>query len=467
MAATHISILVAALALAGCASTNLNRTLENANQATSVFSDAQLSLARTQIERDAMRARANDLLKNPLGQREAVALAYANSPAIQTLIAQQWANAANAAQSGRIANPMFSIERLRLNDELEIGRLLSFGLLDLFTLPRRASIAQQQIAQVQLQLTLQTIEHATEIRQAWVRAVASEQILTYAKQVNDIAQASAELARRMQSVGNFNKLQRARQQAFYADAATQLANASHASLAARESLIRLLGLTDEQALQLSIPDRLPELPTQPRDAIEVSARANKERLDIAIAKQSLNAIAKAQGLNTLTSFTDIELSVRRDTIFDHESRSTARGFEVALRLPLFDWGTMQRQSMNAQLLAAANQLEATTRAAGSHLRESYSGYRTAYDVAKHYRDEIVPLRKIINDENILRYNGMIIGVFELLADSRDQITSVIAAIQAQQQFWLADAALQASIMGKPTATSAMSLMPSMSNGAAH
>ena len=55
---------------------------------------------------------------------------------------------------------------------------------------------------------------------------------------------------------------------------------------------------------------------------------------------------------------------------------------------------------------------------------------------------------------MLRYNGMLIGVFELLADSRDQIASVTNAINAQQQFWLADAALAASVMGKPTAIGA-------------
>jgi hypothetical protein len=55
------------------------------------------------------------------------------------------------------------------------------------------------------------------------------------------------------------------------------------------------------------------------------------------------------------------------------------------------------------------------------------------------------------EENTLRYNGMLIGVFELLADTRSQINSVISAINAYQQFLLADAALSASMMGKPTA----------------
>ena len=67
----------------------------------------------------------------------------------------------------------------------------------------------------------------------------------------------------------------------------------------------------------------------------------------------------------------------------------------------------------------------------------------------HYRDEVVPLRKTISDENLLRYNGMLIGVFELLADTRQQIGSVMAAIDAQQQFWLSESALAATLTGRP------------------
>ena len=156
----------------------------------------------------------------------------------------------------------------------------------------------------------------------------------------------------------------------------------------------------------------------------------------------------------MNSFTDIELTARRNTKFDNAAgtSSSARGYELALRLPIFDWGGMQRDAFNARTLAAANQLEAVTRSAGSNLRESYSAYRAAHDVARHYRDEVLPLRKVISDENQLRYNGMLIGVFELLADYRDQVETVIAAIDAEQQFWLADAAMQASLIGRPTST---------------
>jgi outer membrane protein TolC len=460
----HFLLTGVMLALSGCASFDIDQAITAANQSTAEFSDGQIRLARSAQQRSQMLARANELLRQPLTQRAAVELAMVNSPVVQGMLAQNWAEASTASQSARLTNPVLTFERMRSGDELEISRMLSFGLLELLTLPRRNGVAAAQIEQIQLQLTAQVIEQVTQVRQAWIRAVAAQQMRIYAEQVNDLAQASAELARRMQSVGNFNKLQRARQQAFYADAATQLATAAHLTTVTREALTRLLGLTDDQSSQLLIPDRLPELPAAPRDGAQVGAMASKERLDIQMAQQLLNVAAKKQGLSSITRFTDIELSVRNGSVFEQTSRSSNKGFEVELRLPIFDWGGTQRDLMSAQLLIAANQLEAVTRMAGSHLRESYSAYRTAYDIAKHYRDEIVPLRKIINDENILRYNGMIIGVFELLADSRDQVTTVIAAIEAQQQFWLAEAALQASIVGKPmnTLVNAKNTIPTQS-----
>ncbi len=446
-----IAAAVSLVILTGCASVNFDQSIAKTNQDAADFTAGRLTLAQTHAQREARERTAAELLKQPLGQSDAVQLALINSPALQAMLADNWANAANAAQSGRIANPIFTFERLRTGAELELGRLLSFGLLDLLTLPQRNAIAQRRIAQSQLRLSLDVIDQVTQVRQTWVKAVAAQQSLSYARQVVDSAQASAELARRLQAVGNFNKLARARQQMFYADAATQLAGTQHTATSTREELTRLLGLTDAQAEQLKLAERLPDLPKAPRDPAEVSRQASASRLDIRMAQSAFEAAAKAQGLNFVTSFTDIELGMIRNTVFDNEhgSKTTGRGFEISLRLPIFDWGGPQRDAMNAQTLAAANRLEAAVRAAGSSLREGYSAYRTAYDITRHYRDEVIPLRKTISEENVLRYNGMLIGVFELLADSRAEVGTVMAAISAEQQFWLADAALQASVMGKP------------------
>jgi len=445
--ATFASVLL----LAGCATVQLDDAVTRANEQTASFSQGRLELARSPGQREARARLTEQLLAQPVDMDGAVRIALANSPAMQAMLAQSWAELSAANQAGRIANPLFMFERMRFGDELELGRLLSVGLVDLLTLPQRQSVARAQQEKAQLQLAANVVEQVGRVRQAWVRAVAAQQLLVYAGQVTEAADAGAELARRMQQAGNFTKLQRAREHAFYADATAQLAAAQHAATAAREELVRTLGLDDTQAQRLKLPERLPELPQQARAPADIGAAAMQQRLDWQIARAQLQAAGKRQGLDRVTSLTDVALGARHDTVFDNAKgqRTNRNGFELDVRLPLFDWGDAQRAAFDAQTLAAANRYEAVTRSATSQLRESYSAYRTSYDIARHYRDEIVPLRKTISDENVLRYNGMLIGVFELLADAREQIASVMAAINAQQHFWLADAALSAALIGQP------------------
>jgi outer membrane protein TolC len=201
------------------------------------------------------------------------------------------------------------------------------------------------------------------------------------------------------------------------------------------------------------------------------AAAIQQRLDVRLARLQLDVAGQAQGLSLLNRLVDVELGVRHDTVFDNGTgeRANRKGYELAVRVPLFDWGGAQRAAMNAQSLAAANRYDSVARAASSHLRQSYSAYRTAYDVARHYRDEIVPLQKTIADENVLRYSGMLIGVFELLADTREQIASVTGAIDALERFWLADAALSSTLIGKPMSgpTPVSTTTTSAGEGAGH
>lgn len=448
-----ISLAAVCLALlGGCASVDFDQSVAQTNREAASFTNGQLSLANTPAQTEARARTAATLLQQPLSQADAVQLALTNSPALQALLAQHWADAANAAQGGRISNPLLSIGRMRLGPELELESALSFGLLDLLTLPQRHKAAQREVAQGQLRLTSDVIDTVTQVRQAWVRAVAAQQRVQYATQVQLSAQASAELAGRMLAAGNFNRITQARQQAYYADSVVRLATAQLASTAARESLVRLLGLSDEQAAKLQLPERLPDLPVKAKEAAEVSTAARAQRLDVRMASATLDAYAQSQGMRLVNSYTDIELTAKQKTKSDDDAGTSVSGtgWEIGVRLPLFDWGDAKRQGMNAQTLAAAQRLEATVRAAGSHLRESYATYRTAHDIARHYRDEILPLRKTIADENVLRYNGMLIGVFELMMDAREQVGTVLEALDAEQQFWLTEAALHASLLGKPT-----------------
>jgi outer membrane protein TolC len=347
---------------------------------------------------------------------------------------------------------VFTFERLVRREEgavdLDIGRMLSVSLLDLLFLPARIEAAAGLQQQARLRNAVALTDTASNARRAWVQAVAAEQSLRYFTQVMDAAEASAELARRMYQAGNFSKLQRARQQAFYADAVTQLARAQQASVASREALIRALGLDNDMAAQLKLPERLPDLPAAPTEAL-LAQTAMDQRLDVQMAKAEVHAIGARQGFDRATSFINgLHLSAVRNS---ETGKPPQRGFELELPLPVFDFGDAARAGAGARYLAAMQRAAQTGIDAASQVREQYAGYRTAWDIANHYRVEIVPLRKAIADETLLKYNGMLIGVFDLLAESRAQIGSVIQAIEAERDFWLADAALKATLLGRPVA----------------
>jgi outer membrane protein TolC len=440
---------LAILTLGGCASTAIDDNVRSVQAVTQDRLGASLRWLTTDEARRQALADVDATLAKPLGPDDAVRVALAHSPAVQAMLFEGAAASANATQSARLPNPVFTFERLLRNEaglrELEINRMIGVSVFDLLLWPARMRLADAQQQRTRLRLASEVVQAATDARQNWVRAVAAQQSVQYFEQVKLAADASAELARRMQAVGNFSKLQRAREQAFSADAVAELARARMHAQRSREALVRSLGLNDAKAQALTLPDRLPDLPAAPKDEATLTQAALDQRLDVRLARAQLEFSAREQGLTRVSSVVNgFELAAVRNS---ETGRSAQRGIELQLPLPIFDAGDASRAGARASYMAALNRTAQVAVDAASQLRETYAGYRTAYDLARHYRDEIVPLRKTISDENLLRYNGMLIGVFELLADAREQIASVVQAIEVQRDFWLADAALQAALIG--------------------
>jgi outer membrane protein TolC len=264
------------------------------------------------------------------------------------------------------------------------------------------------------------------------------------EQVRAATDASAELARRMTAAGNFSKLDQAREQVFYAESTAHLARVRQIALAERERLTRLMGLWGED-IAFRLPERLPDLPKTAREIAELESQALKQRLDVQASMKEAENIAASLGLVKATGFINvIEIGYQRNS---ESGLPRQTGYEIELRLPIFDWGGARVARAEHTYMQAVNRAADLAVRARSEVREAYGAYRTAFDLARHYRDEIVPLRKRISEENLLRYNGMLISVFELLGDARQQIISVNAYIEALRDFWLTDSTLQLAMTG--------------------
>lgn len=440
-------VLLAAAVLTGCATTTVDRSMARVDEVSHPYTYATVRLNRADEERLRAKAEVDELLKQPLNAQTAVRLAFAHSPALQALLADHAVAVASAVQEKRRGNPVFTFDRLVRGDVLEIGRFLTVGVTDLVTLPARGRVADQRIEAQTLRSASDVVQLAFDVRQAWVNAVSAQQALAYAGDVKTAAEVSAELARQMLEKGNFSKLQRAREQAFHADAVAQYARAEQSAVSSRATLVRLLGLNREQAARLVLPDRLPDLPTAPRDETATGDELFARRLDVQIARHDLDTTGRLYGLTKVTRWIDgARLGIARNS---ESGAPTQRGWELELPLPIFDAGDATSAGAQAACLAALNRTAQVAVDAQSQAEEAYRNYATSYRLARHYRDEIVPLRAAIADENMLRYNGMLISVFELLADARERIGSVMAAIESQRDFWLADVALDSAIAGRP------------------
>lgn len=442
----------AALVLSGCASLQPDAGFAVVERSAQDRLGQEVRWARSEAERTALDARVAELLANPLSADAAVQVALLNNRGLQAAFDQLGIADAERVQAGLLPNPGFSFGRLRQGAGTEIDRGVSFNLAGLLTMPMARQIEDERFEATRAAAVATVLALAADTRRAHIVAVAAEQTLRYMLQVRSAAEAGAELARRQAQAGNWNALQQAREQAFYADAALNLARAEQARGAAREHLTRLLGLWGAQTA-FRLPERLPDLPAKPSDLPDIEQTAMAQRMDVQAATRATAQVAKRLGLTRTTRFVNaLEIGAVRNSFSDDP---TERGFEISVELPLFDWGTARVAKAEATYMQSLNRAAEIAVNARSEVRSAYSGYRIAHDIARHYRDEVVPLKKRISDENLLRYNGMLVGVFELLADARSQITSVNSSIEALRDFWLAQAALDSVQIG-PASPAAMS-----------
>src|SRR5512134_1037246 len=443
-------VLAAALGvvvLGGCATFSGDGGFGAVEQVARERLDKDVKRVRDDGGRESVRATVKELLAPPLSVDNAVQIAILGNPGLQATYAELGIAEADLVQAGRMTNPHFAYLRTSEGGERKVEWALTFPIIDLLTIPLRTRIESRRFERVKLAVAAQMLDVATETRKSWFHAVAAEERVRYLEQVLLAAEASAELASRMEAAGNVTRLDRMREQVFHAETVADLARTRQAVVAKRERLTRLMGLSgDDVAFQLH--ERLPELPAGKHERKELEARAMTERLDVRAAKLETESLAASLGLTRATRFINVLDLGPAATKEDPEPWK--RGFEVSLQLPIFDWGGARVARAEAIYMQAVHRVAETAVNARSEVREAYSAYETAYETAKRYRDEIVPLRKKIAEENMLRYNGMLISVFELLADAREQVGAVIAYIEALRDFWLSESELRAAFNGPPT-----------------
>jgi outer membrane protein TolC len=404
---------------------------------------------RTSQERAKADAQVAALLGHPLTAEDAVQIALLNNRMLQGGFEELGISEADLVQAGRLPNPRFDLRHAGAAGQYDVEETISFNVLSLLTIPYARGIERQRFAQTQRVAILRVAKLAKDTREAYYAAVAARESRDYMQQGRAAAETGATLAQRMVAAGNWNRLDQAREQNSYIDAVQGLTRAELAEAAAREQLLAAMGLPGEKtaALNLQLAPLLPILPASIESLPDVESVLLQNRLDLQLMRMRMDELQRNLNLTRSTRFVNV-LDVGATRV-QQGSRDAPylRGYTITLEVPIFDSGSARVKKSAAIYAQAVDRFTQAAIEARSQIRLAYANYHAAFELAQRQRDEVLPLRQAIAQENLLRYNASQISIFELLSGAREQAAAFDGYIQRARDFWIAKSQLDAALLG--------------------
>jgi cobalt-zinc-cadmium efflux system outer membrane protein len=452
-------LAVAALTAAGCASTSPRPAFEQVSKLVEERGSKPLHWDQGTPADAQVKAHVRDLLRGTLTPEGAVEVALLRNQGLVATYEELGIGQADLVQAGLLRNPTFGA-RVRFptgtgftDTEFSVAE----DFLGIFTLPLRKRLAATQLDASKARVGSAVLDLTAEVRGAFVGLQAAQATAKVRQLVFDAQQAAAELRRRQYAAGNVGDLELAQEEAFYQQAKLDIARAETLVLEQRERVNRLLGLWGEESTSWKVADELPVLPAAEPALEHVESLAVARRLDLAAAHSEALALEQAASAAGITRFfpaVEVGVSTERDA----EGRRVT-GPSVALEVPLFDQG----QARTARLAAQVRQARAREAELAVNVRAEVRALRTRLlatrGVVEHYRTVLLPLRERVVQHAQLRYNAMLLGVFQLLLARREQMDAYRDYLDSVRDYWTARADLERAAGGSLTGALAQENKP--------
>jgi cobalt-zinc-cadmium efflux system outer membrane protein len=451
--------LILALSLPSCASMQKERGHEDVSRIVQRRSGYGTGWERGTPEDRQIAARVSKLLAEGLTRERAVSIALINNPRLQQTYESLDVSQADLVQAGLLSNPSVGGSvGFRMNgpgrSEFEVSVVQSF--LDLFMLPLKKRVAEQQFVTATLRVAHEALDTVSEVSKVFAEVQAGTETVRLMQSITDAAQAAADLSQRLFDAGNVTERTLASQRAEYEQAELELARAQLSLLEDREKLTRMLGLWGPET-EWTLAQRLPALPDQDPVPEHLERTAMKQRLDLAAAKRELALFDSALSLaksSRYTGIVDVGAHLHQDP-----DGAVLFGPTLSLELPIFD----QRQALigrlEAQRRQAQHRVDELAIAARSEVRLATAKLELTRRAAERYKQALLPIRATVLEQAQLEYNAMQIGLFELLAAKQGQIAAARAYIETVRDYWIARAELERALGGRLPASSAAPAKP--------
>ena len=380
-------------------------------------------------------ARVDALLGGGLTLDGAVEIALLNSPALQATYEELGVSQAEMIQAGLLSNPTLDIKlgfplTPSTVNELEIG--LVQELVELLMLPLRTKVAAEQFQADILRVSHEALQAAAEAKKQLAAVQAEEQLLEARRKALQAAEAAADLAHRQHRAGGITDLELAERTVAHEQARVEVAQVELSLAASRERLNRLLGLWGPRT-EWKVRDALPGLPVEEVPLDRLESMAIRRRLDLAVARHEVAMLARAADLaRTWRYFGRVEVGV--DT---HQDADGPRllGPSLVLELPVFDQRQAAIARLEAQQHRAERRLAALSVDARSEVREARARLLAARQLVLHLDANVLPLRRRVVEHSLRQYNGMQLGLYQLLEAKRAELDSERDRLEALREYW--------------------------------
>jgi outer membrane protein TolC len=383
------------------------------------------------------------LLATELSLAHALELGFLRNSQLQQAYWQLVQADAKQVQQSQLPWPSFRWHRLKEETGYSTELGLSSSILRLLSLPLQRELAQQDYSIAQLELAQHVSRYVQQVQLAWYDAVAAQQQLDHSEQLYRAMQASATIAKRMREIGNASQLEWLAHQTELAELALMRLQAQQLSATTMATLKQVLGVWPDTPLQL--PRQLPALPSAiaPVDPKALIAAAQQQRFDLALERHRLARQATVLGLSGHAKrLSMLNLSIEAN--LQHQAEQS-----LGLDLALPEASDAIARQAQAAFRQQQWRLYMQYQHAQHQVQQALSTQQHQLQVALLYQQQLMPLAQQTTDETLLRYNGMLVGVFDLMQQAKQQWLLAQQSIGAARDYWHADTRLAMTMLGAP------------------
>jgi cobalt-zinc-cadmium efflux system outer membrane protein len=395
----------------------------------------------------------DNLLGQQLSVQDALGIALIHNPRIRAEYSRLGFASADVLEAGRLSNPTFSVSVLLSNaagaaDQVGFGLAQSFTNLLLF--PSRSRFAKGELERVKAQVGAAVMALTRDVDSAFFTLVSAQQSAAMRNTVAKAAAASADLAQRFFDAGNITDLALSVEKAAAAQAELSARSAEARVVQARADLNKLMGLPASET-RWSVDDRLP-LPVAQEDELSaLQSLAQRQRLDLAAAKQKVSLLSDAYNVTKTFRFlgnAEIGVMTERET-----DRSRITGPTFSWQLPIFNQnqgGVLRARSALELAQTDLKNLEIET---SNGVALAHAKVEIARRSVELFRQKLIPLRERVVRRTQERVTYMLVGVFDLIRAKQDEYEAYQSYLEAVRDYWLARTELALAV-GAPLPSSA-------------